>query len=359
MTRGISTLRDTKSITVLLLVTVLLSASIASVATIRFDPFPTFFNLGYASKDTSDSEVKQENKAEGGEEKEDENGYDANDEDSDSEVKQENTADANGDEESSDSNSPKQQNNCSNSEVLNEETGKCEESMNDGNTEIQEESIDSSDPDLCLKIDMQIARSTQEERDLITVPPQCLASKTKETDTNQNSEEQIEFPKIKDSSSDTNSDSKKSSSHEDSDESDSKGKSEDSKCLEDSTTAALAALGQIGNQCSVDVSQSSVDKNRETKNTLSTDEQTSFENGYELGFKAVFSNRLSPDNLDLTVQSIFVTPDKYSPALLMGILNGLDAGFATREILAEETKLQKDTLEALGIPTLNFTKLKK
>jgi hypothetical protein len=54
-----------------------------------------------------------------------------------------------------------------------------------------------------------------------------------------------------------------------------------------------------------------------------------------------------------------VTPDKYSPALLMGILNGLDAGFATREILAEETKLQKDTLEALGIPTLNFTKLKK
>ena len=47
----------------------------------------------------------------------------------------------------------------------------------------QEESIDSSDPDLCLKIHGQIARAqSQEELDSISIPEQCLPSKNKETE---------------------------------------------------------------------------------------------------------------------------------------------------------------------------------
>jgi hypothetical protein len=314
----------------------------------RFDTAPTFFNLGYASKDTSDNEVKQENKAASGDDNTDANGDDASKEHSDSEVKQENKADANGEEESSDSNSQEQQNKCSNSEELNEETGKCEESKDDGNSEIQVESIDSSDPDLCLKIDMQIARSTQAERELITVPPQCLASKTKETDSTQNSEEQIEFPKIKDSSSDSdsNSDSKKSSSKEDTDKSDSKGKNQEPDCLVDSTPT-LAALGQIAiNQCS----GSSGDKNKETDSTLLPKEQEDFERGYLEGFQAVLEVA-SPDTLVRDLQLMFHHSD--NPSFMIGVLNGVDAGLVYRA--EKEVMLQKDTLRALGVEPLKST----
>ena len=48
----------------------------------------------------------------------------------------------------------------------------------------EEESIDSNDPDFCLKIFGQQARAqSQQELDSIPTPEQCLASKNKETAT--------------------------------------------------------------------------------------------------------------------------------------------------------------------------------
>jgi hypothetical protein len=225
---------DIKSITVLVLGTVLLSASISSVASLRFDAMPTFFSLGYASIDTSDSEDKQENKAES-----------------------EDKTETNGDEESSDSNSQEQQTECSSDEALNEETDKCEEiqGANKSAEDNESASVDSSDPDLCLKIRGQIASAkSQEELDSIIIPKQCLASKNEEIGSTQNSEKQEELPKVEDSSSDSNSNSKDSTSNGDSDKSDSKSKSKtkDSNCQEVSTEA-LAALGEVTvNPCSGD-----------------------------------------------------------------------------------------------------------
>ena len=204
-------LRDIKSITFLALVTVLLSPSISSVVSMRYATI--FFNLGYASIDSSSDDVKQENKEE-----------------------------SDGDEESSDTNSQLQQPECSKDEVLNEETGECEEIQGDNKSTDDKElaSVDNSDPDLCLKIRGQIARAnSQEELDSIIIPKQCIASKNEETDSTKDSEKQEELPKIKDSSSDSNSNGKESTSNGDSDKSDSKskGKTEDPKCLEDSTAA--------------------------------------------------------------------------------------------------------------------------
>ena len=48
------------------------------------------------------------------------------------------------------------------------------------------------------------------------------------------------------------------------------------------------------------------------------------------------------------VKSIMDAPDR-KPAEVLGFLYGLKAAIAAHDIMVEEAKLQKDTLEALGV----------
>ena len=335
-----------KSITVSALVTVLLSASISSVATMRFDAMPFFLNLGYASSETSDSSDTSD----------EDSSSDTNEEDiqKDEEVK----ADKNGGDKTSNSDSQEQQPQCSKEEVRNEETGECEETQDDNKSKDDEvsTSANSTDPDLCLKTRGQIARAqSQKELDSINIPKQCLASKNNEPDSTQISEEQLEFPKNTDSSSDSNINGKESNGE--SDKSDSKSKNADPKCLD--STAALMALGAVMvNGCSGDAIPSSNDESQEIKNPITANEQADFDKAYRDGFAAVFD--FTESNL-VDIVGKLISADYRSSAYRMGVLFGVQAGLIAYDINMEEARLQKDTMDALGIQTqiINITKLKK
>ena len=337
---------------VLILSIVLLFGTISSVANTNLTGVP-LSNFAYAAIDSSDNKGDEST----GSEEDNKDSGDTNEKDTD-QAKQEDSKE-NGDENSddgdtsSDSNSQdlEQQNKCSN--VLNEETGKCKETKNDDtNSEDQEESIDSSDPDLCLKITGQQARAqSQEELDSIIRPEQCLASKNKETESTEDNEQEESEIKETSSSSDSNSNNKKSDSNGDSDKSDSKTKIQSNECLEDSTLA-LAAIGEvIVKQCS-DNKGKKVDGQSEgnLENQLLTQDEKDFEQGYSMAFGAVLSMmKVGGSGLDISLKRYVLAPSFENTALRMGFIFGLQAAIAQHDIMMEEAKLQKDTLEALGV----------
>ena len=321
---------------VLVLSIVLLFGTISSVANSTLDGV-TLFNFGYASLDSSDHSADSGDQStasnDDGKENEDGNGN-------------------NGDT-SSESNSQelKQQNKCSNGEVLNEETGKCEEIKDDDNSKDQEEPIDSTDPDLCLKIRGQIARATsQKELDSISIPEQCLASKNKGAEPSIDSEKkQVESENKESSSSSESTSAEKSKFDGDSDKSDSKTKIQSNECI-DYSTLALAALGEVTvKQC---LGEEDLEKylgplsDGKVENQLSEIEQ--FEKFYTLAFSIVsFAMKGNTIGQDL-VKKIMDAPDQ-KPAEVLGFLYGLEAAIVAHDIMVEEAKLQKDTLEALGV----------
>ena len=129
---------------------------------------------------------------------------------------------------------------------------------------------------------------------------------------------------------------------------------QDLNCLKDSTPV-LAALGEITvNQCSGDTPSND---NSENAGAISPEEQRAFEDGYQVGYEEVFRYN-NGTVLSIMIAGVISDPNEDS-AYRMGILYGVEAGLVARHIQAEETKLQRDTLEALGVQTLNLPNLKK
>ena len=179
---------------------------------------------------------------------------------------------------------------------------------------------------------------------------------SKEVESTQNSEEQEqeESPRSEDSSSGSNSDSKESKSNRDSDNSHSEMINEDPNCLKDSTPV-LAALWEVTvNQCSGDTPSND---NSENSGAISAEEQRAFEDGYQVGYEEVFRYN-NGTVLSIMIAGAISDPNEDS-AYRIGILYGVEAPLVARHIQADETKLQRNSLEALGVQTLNITKLKK